>query len=108
MPKGIQSLRKAPTSAAVAQALDQLGRRWALRLIWELRAEPLNFRDLQAACGGISPSVMQARLHLLRELGLVEQFPGLGYRLTVAGEQLFRVLVPIADWAGSWLKGRDF
>jgi DNA-binding HxlR family transcriptional regulator len=99
MAKGIHSIREAPTSAALAGLLDQFGRRWALRIIWELRAEARNFRALRAACGDISPSVMQARLHELRALGLVEQIPGLGYRLTAEGEQLFRLMAPLAAWA---------
>ena len=104
MAKGIQSIRESRTSVGAAKALDQFGRRWALRVIWELRSEALNFRALRAACTGISPAVMQARLHQLRDLGLIEQIPGLGYRLTAAGEQLFRVMAPLAEWAESHLK----
>lgn len=104
MAKGIQSIREAKTSASLAQVLDNFGRRWALRVIWELRSEPLSFRALRAACGGISPSVMQTRLHELRDLGLIELIPGLGYRLTAGGEQLFRMLAPMAEWAESQLK----
>jgi len=99
MAKGIQTIRKTKTRAGLASALDQFGRRWALRVIWELRGEPLSFRALRTACGDISPSVMQARLHELRDLGLIEQIPGLGYRHTAAGQQLFRVLAPLDDWA---------
>src|SRR5208282_2198038 len=33
--------------------LDLLGRRWALRVIWELREEPLVFRALQQRCAGM-------------------------------------------------------
>jgi DNA-binding HxlR family transcriptional regulator len=104
MAKGIQTIRETRTSASLAQALDHFGRRWALRVIWELRSEALNFRALRAACAGISPAVMQARLHELRDLGLIEQIPGLGYRLTAAGEQLFRIMAPLAEWAESHLK----
>ena len=103
MAKGIQTIRKAETSAGLAVALDQFGRRWALRVIWELRGEPLSFRALRTACGDISPSVMQARLHELRDLGLVEQIPGLGYRHTSAGQQLFRAIAPLDDWADKHL-----
>ena len=99
MPKGIQTIRETETSAGLALALDHFGRRWALRVIWELRGGALNFRALRAACGGISPSVMQARLHQLRDLGLIEQIPGLGYRHTAAGQQLFRVIAPLGEWA---------
>ncbi len=104
MAKGIQTIRETPTSAGLALALDHFGRRWALRIIWELRGEALNFRALRAACGGVSPSVLQARLHQLGNLGLIEQIPGLGYRHTAAGQQLFRVIAPLADWAENYLK----
>jgi len=103
MAKGIQTIRDTETSAGLALALDHFGRRWALRVIWELRAEPLRFRALRAACGDISPSVMQTRLHQLRDLGLIEQIPGLGYRHTAAGQQLFRTIAPLAEWADNHL-----
>jgi DNA-binding HxlR family transcriptional regulator len=107
MPKGIQTIRETETGAGLARALDSFGRRWALRIIWELRAEPLSFRALRAACGGISPSVMQTRLHELRDLGLVEQIPGLGYRHTAAGQQLFRLIAPLDAWADKHLAAQD-
>ncbi len=103
MAKGMQTIRKTETSAAMALVLDHFGRRWALRVIWELRGEPLSFRALRTACGDISPSVMQTRLHQLRDLGLIEQIPGLGYRHTAAGQQLFRTLAPLAEWADKHL-----
>ena len=103
MAKGIQTIRETETSAGLAVALNQFGRRWALRVIWELRGEALSFRALRTACGDISPSVMQARLHELRGLGLIEQIPGVGYRLTAAGQQLFRVIAPLDDWADKHL-----
>ncbi len=103
MAKGMQSIRQTQTSTGLALALDHFGRRWALRVIWELRGEPLSFRALRSACGDISPSVMQARLHQLRDLGLVEQIPGLGYRHTAAGQQLFRVIAPLHNWAENHL-----
>ena len=42
-------------------ALDLLGRRWALRLVWELRRDALAFSELRERTG-ISPSVLSARL----------------------------------------------
>jgi DNA-binding HxlR family transcriptional regulator len=104
MNKGVQGSRGTQTTAKLAKAFDYFGRRWALRVIWELRSKALKFRALQAACGDISPSVLQARIHQLRNLEVIEQIPGLGYRLTASGEQLFRVLVPISEWTESHLK----
>lgn len=99
MRKGLKQWRAVPTDVPTARLLDALGRRWALRVIWELRAGPVTFRGLQAACGHISPSVLQTRLHELAELRVVEKVPRLGYRLTTRGETLYRVLEPLADWS---------
>ena len=101
MAKRIQNLQRAATSPAMRQALDLGARRWAFRIVWELRSGPLNFRKLQAACGGVSPSVLQRRLHELRDLDLVSNTPGVGYRLTADGEKLFMVLAQLDRWAGS-------
>ncbi|ANO51536.1 winged helix-turn-helix transcriptional regulator [Woeseia oceani] len=91
--------RRQPTPAAFVVLSDLLGRRWALRVIWELRGGALTFRALQAACGRISPSVLQARIHELSRLGIIERIPRLGYRLSASGEQLFLNLESLCDWA---------
>lgn len=99
MRKGLSQWRTLPTDVPTARLMDSLGRRWALRVIWELRAGPETFRGLQAACGHISPSVLQTRLHELAECRVVEKVPRLGYRLTTSGETLYQVLEPLADWS---------
>jgi DNA-binding HxlR family transcriptional regulator len=81
--------------------LDLLGRRWALRVIWELRGEPLTFRDLQAACDGMSSSVLNQRLHELREAGIAER-AGEGFRLTDEGRRLLAAFEPLDAWAKRW------
>lgn len=102
MAQRIQNLRRASTSERMCSALDVFGRRWALRIVWELRVGPLNFRGLQAACGQISPSVLQRRLHELRRVGVIEKIPGLGYRLSARGEKLFLVLAQLNKWSDGW------
>ena len=52
--------------------LDLLGRRWTLRIVWELREGALTSRALRAACDDASPTILQPRLTELREAGLVE------------------------------------
>jgi DNA-binding HxlR family transcriptional regulator len=99
MNKGIQQIRQSPTPGCLQSALGLLGQRWTLRIVWELRAGGLTFRALRDACDGVSPSVLQARLHDLRRAGLLEQISGLGYRLSADGEQLFRILAPLDDWS---------
>lgn len=84
--------------------LDLLGRRWALRVLWELRgsAGVPTFRELQAACGGISSSVLSERLRELRDAGIVAEGGRSGYRLTSEGRELMGALAPLDAWAGRW------
>jgi DNA-binding HxlR family transcriptional regulator len=81
-------------------ALDLLGRRAALRILWELRGEPLTFRALQDACE-TNPSLLNTRLKEMRAAALVEHTPG-GYQLTSEGRHLSTALQPLSAWAEAW------
>ena len=82
--------------------LDLLGRRWALRVIWELREGPApTFRELRDRCGGVSSSVLTQRLHELSAAGIVEH-PGDGYWLTDQGRSLLDVVASLDAWAATW------
>jgi DNA-binding HxlR family transcriptional regulator len=83
--------------------LDLLGRRHALRVIWELRDRALTFRELQAACGGISSSVLNERLAELRSADIVSRGEG-GFELTEEGRELHAAYEPLAAWASRWAK----
>jgi len=80
--------------------LDLLGRRWAMRAIWELRDGPLSFRELQERCGGVSSSVLNDRLTELRIAGIVDD----GYVLTKEGRRLLDAYEPLGAWARRWAK----
>lgn len=82
--------------------LDLLGRRWTLRVLWELREDAESFRDLQARCGNISSSVLNQRLLELREAGIVTAEKSGGYGLTSEGRKLLRALEPLDAWAKRW------
>ena len=95
-------VRGSKTGRPIMAALDLFGRRWALRILWELRAKPLTFRDLQEACGEISPAVLNTRLGELREAGIVQLETPSGYTLTPDGQALIGALLPLHDWAERW------
>jgi DNA-binding HxlR family transcriptional regulator len=82
--------------------LDLLGRRWSLRVLWELSSAPAKFRELQDRCDDLSPTVLNARLHELRDAGIVELAPDDGYHLTREGSALLAALKPLDDWAKRW------
>ncbi|HYR66670.1 MAG TPA: helix-turn-helix domain-containing protein, partial [Reyranella sp.] len=83
--------------------LDLLGRRWTLRIVWELREEPRRFRELQDLIGA-SPTIVNARLAELREARLVELDDKTGYRLTTLGSELLRLFLPLHVWSEKWAK----
>ena len=80
--------------------LDVLGRRGALRVLWELRDGPLTFRALQEACES-NPGSLNARLRDLRELGTVDHEDG-GYRLSESGASLMETLISLQTWSDKW------
>lgn len=82
--------------------LDLLGRRWALRVLWELRTGPCTSRALREACGGVSPTVLSARTKELREAGLVELDEPAGYALTPLGLELLERFLPFVEWSERW------
>jgi DNA-binding HxlR family transcriptional regulator len=86
--------------------LDLLGRRWALRVLWELRGGPLTFRGLRARCDEMSPSVLNTRLRELREAQIIDDRNAAGYELTQQGRDLLRALEPINEWANAWTRKR--
>jgi DNA-binding HxlR family transcriptional regulator len=95
------AVRGSQSGRPIMALLDLLGRRWALRAIWELREEPLSFRALQERCEGISSSVLNERLRELRGAGIVDAAVG-GYRLTEEGRRLLELFGPLDDWAARW------
>lgn len=95
-------VRGSRTGRPIMAALDLLGRRWTLRILWELRGGPLSFRALQDACG-VSPSVLNTRIGELREAGIVALVES-GYTLTPEGLSLMESLQPLLAWADRWAK----
>jgi len=98
---GLGRVRGSTSGRPIMVALDLLGRRWTLRILWELRGGPLVFRALQHACDDVAPSVLNTRLAELRELDVVETTSD-GYALTAEGRALGELLLPLDAWARRW------
>lgn len=102
-PRPGRSVRGSSSGRPIMAALDLLGRRGALRVLWELRGdEPLTFRALAAACE-LPPATLNVRLKELRASGIVAA--DAGYRLTPVGRELFEAVMPLNDWADRWAAG---
>jgi DNA-binding HxlR family transcriptional regulator len=85
-------------------ALDLLGRRWALRILWELRDGPLGARALRERCDRMSSSVLYERLRELSAGGLIAQDDADRYELTELGASLGVAIAPLSDWATEWAR----
>ena len=93
--------RGSQSGRPIMALLDLLGRRWSLRICWELREAPLTSRALRAACDEASPTVVQARLSELREAGFIE-LGETGYGLTALGRELMETFLPLHRFAERW------
>jgi DNA-binding HxlR family transcriptional regulator len=103
VPKPGTKVRNSQTGRPIMAALDLLGRRWALRILWELsRSGPCSFRDLQKLCGDISPTVLNVRLSELREAGIIGPGGKEGYSITEEGAALGHIILRLNEWARRW------
>jgi DNA-binding HxlR family transcriptional regulator len=93
-------VRGSETGKPIMAALDLLGRRGALRILWELReGRVLTFRALQAAAE-LPPGTLNKRLAELRAADVVAAEGG--YRLSPRGTDLIVALWPLLRWSDEW------
>jgi DNA-binding HxlR family transcriptional regulator len=105
--KQAKAVRGSRTGRPIMALLELLGRRWTLRILWELRVDrKLTSRELRAACDEASPTVLQARLSELREVGFLDLAAGGGYSLTPLGHELCATFLPLHRFAEKWRKGK--
>jgi DNA-binding HxlR family transcriptional regulator len=83
-------------------ALDLLGQRWTLRVIWELQQQPSGFRELRRRSDEMSSSVLAKRLQQLTEARIVSKDPDGTYRLTALGDGLEGAMAPLLAWSHRW------
>lgn len=96
-----RTVRGSTSGRPIMALLDLLGRRWTLRILWELREQSLTSRALREACDDASPTVLQARLSDLRDAGLIALRPD-GYGLTDMGRELQATFMPLHRFAERW------
>jgi DNA-binding HxlR family transcriptional regulator len=102
VPRPGRPVRGSTSGRPLMAALDLLGRRWALRILWELRDGPLGARALRDRCDRMSSSVLYQRLAELAETGLVDQDESERYRLTAIGAALRTAIEPLDAWSRAW------
>ena len=86
----------------IVQLIDILGKKWVLRILWELKESSCTFRELQRRCGDLSPTIINTRIKDLCAAQLVNKSPESGYALTQLGDELIELFYPINDFANRW------
>ena len=104
VPKPGTPVRGSDTGRPIMALLDLLGRRWVMRIIWELRCTPLTFRELRERCDDMSPTVLNQRLRELRETGIADIAQAGGYTLSPMGVSLLASMMPLLHWSEEWEK----
>ena len=106
---GVTARKSYGQFCGLARSLDRVGDRWALLIVRELLLDDRTFRELEAALGGISPSLLTQRLAQLTSDGLVmrneapQRSKNVQYHLTDAGRSLERVIVELIRWGSRWM-----
>ena len=94
-------VRGSTTGRPVMALLDLLGRRWTLRVLWELREGPVKCRDLARRADAMSQSVLSRRLNELETACFVKSDED-GWRLSDDGAALLQLLLPLSRFATRW------
>lgn len=86
---------------SAARALELVGERWSLLILRNAMFTPYRrFTDFQARLG-VAPNILQKRLELFVESGLME-LAGDEYRLTPKGLDLKPVIIALTEWGDKW------
>lgn len=94
---------RADTAAApLLTAMDLLGQRWMLRVLWELEPGPLGFLELRRRMGNCSSSMLSVRLQRLQNANLLVKQTDKSYELTTVGRELAAALEPVWAWSRRW------
>ncbi|WP_433575810.1 winged helix-turn-helix transcriptional regulator [Nocardia brasiliensis] len=91
-----------PANAPILAAMELLGQRWMLRILWELEPGRLGFLELRRRMDNCSSSMLSVRLQHLQSAGLIVKNADKSYELTTAGTGLTAALHPLWDWSRHW------
>jgi DNA-binding HxlR family transcriptional regulator len=95
-----------PLPEEVARAVDLLGRRWSLAIVFAAsQSGAVRFNEFKQVLEGIPPRTLAQRLVELEEAGVLERRvvdarpPRVEYRLTTSGKRLTQVVRALERWA---------
>jgi DNA-binding HxlR family transcriptional regulator len=91
-------------------ALDVIGGKWKVLVLWALRSEAQRFGELRRSVEGISEKMLIQHLKEMQADGIVtrkdfkEVPPRVEYALTPFGNSLYAALAPLCEWGTLHMK----
>ena len=91
-------------------ALEVVGGKWKVLILWALRTEPRRFGELRRLVSGISEKMLIQHLKEMEADGIVtrkdfkEVPPRVEYSLTKFGVSLCTALAPLCEWGQQHMK----
>ena len=85
-------------------ALDVIGGKWKVLILWALRLEAQRFGELRRSVEGISEKMLIQHLKEMEADGIVKRRdfkevpPRVEYALTSLGQSLYAALAPLCEW----------
>lgn len=98
---------------ALQLAIDIVGGKWKLRIIWYLLESPKRFSDFMRRIPDISQKTLTQQLRELEDAKIIvrkvyaEVPPRVEYSLTDYGLRLQEILSPLRDWARAYASEED-
>ncbi|MDW6058386.1 helix-turn-helix domain-containing protein [Streptomyces sp. FXJ1.4098] len=97
-------MRKRPYVCGLDAAVDVIGGKWKVLIIWALNSQRCRFGELKRLVPGVSEKVLTQQLRELEADGIVHREiydqvpPKVEYSLTELGEDLNTALKPLGAW----------
>jgi DNA-binding HxlR family transcriptional regulator len=97
-------MRRKNYCCGLEAALDVVGGKWKVLILWALRVEAQRFGELRRAVAGISEKMLIQHLKEMQADGVVarkdfkEVPPRVEYALTPFGGSLYAALAPLCEW----------
>jgi DNA-binding HxlR family transcriptional regulator len=91
-------------------ALDVIGGKWKVLILWALRSEAQRFGELRRSVEGISEKMLIQHLKEMQADGIAtrkdfkEVPPRVEYALTPFGQSLYGALAPLCEWGTLHMK----
>jgi DNA-binding HxlR family transcriptional regulator len=103
-------MRRKTYSCGLEAALEVIGGKWKLLILWALRSEARRFGELRRLVPGISEKMLIQHLKEMSADGIVtrkdfkEVPPRVEYALTRFGWSLLSALTPLCEWGTLHMK----